>query len=69
MLIASGKTAMAKQSLRGSWCWVEAPDLDLLYGTLIKEGFTHHASLIHGNYIQPIQQACEQMGIKPVVIV
>lgn len=68
MLIARGKTAVSKQNLRGSWCWVEVPDLELLYNTLVKEGFTHHASLIHGNYIQPIKQACEHMGIETVVL-
>jgi L-fucose isomerase-like protein len=68
MLIAHGKTAVSKQNLRGSWCWVEVPDLDLLYGTLVKEGFTHHASLIHGDFSRSIAQACEQMGIETVIL-
>jgi L-fucose isomerase-like protein len=68
MLIARGKTAVSKQKLRGSWCWVEVPDLAFLYETLVKEGFTHHASLIHSDFIQPIKQACEYMGIQPVVL-
>jgi L-fucose isomerase-like protein len=68
MLIASGKTAVSKQKLRGSWCWVEVPDLEVLYGTLVEEGFTHHASLIHGDYSRPIEQACVQMGITPVLV-
>ena len=68
MLIARGKTAATKQNLRGSWSWVEVPDMELLYGTLVKEGFTHHASLIHGDYSLPIKEACEQMGIMPVVL-
>jgi L-fucose isomerase-like protein len=68
MLIARGKTSVSKQKLRGSWCWVEVPDLALLYETLVKEGFTHHASLIHGDFTQPIRQACEQMSIETVVL-
>jgi L-fucose isomerase-like protein len=68
MLIALGKTAVTKQNLRGSWCWVEVPDLDLLYETLVKEGFTHHASLIHGDFSQPIARVCEQMGIETIVL-
>jgi L-fucose isomerase-like protein len=68
MLIARGKTAVSKQNLRGSWCWVEVPDLELLYDTLVTEGFTHHASLIHGDYSLPIKQACYLMDIKPVVL-
>jgi len=68
MLIARGKTTATKQKLRGSWCWVEVPDLALLYETLVQEGFTHHASLIHGDYSQAIEQACVQMGIEPIVL-
>jgi len=68
MLIARGKTSESKQKLRGSWCWVEVPDLAHLYETLVKEGFTHHASLIHGDFTQPIKQACEQMSIETVVL-
>ncbi len=44
------------------------PDLELLYGALVKEGFTHHASLIHGDFSLPIKEACEQMGIAPVIL-
>jgi L-fucose isomerase-like protein len=68
MLIARGKTAVTKQNLRGSWCWVEVPDLDRLYETLVKEGFTHHASLIHGDYSRAIIQCCEHLGIETVVL-
>jgi L-fucose isomerase-like protein len=68
MLIAEGKTAVSKQNLRGSWCWVEVPDLDLLYDTLVQQGFTHHASLIHGDFSQPIARACAQLGIETVVL-
>jgi L-fucose isomerase-like protein len=68
MLIAKGKALASKQQLRGSWCWVEVPDLDKLYTTLVKEGFTHHASLIHGDCSQAIQDACEYLGIETVVV-
>jgi L-fucose isomerase-like protein len=68
MLIARGKALASKQQLRGSWCWVEVPDLQLLYSTLVNEGFTHHASLIHGDYTQPIKLACEHLGIATVIV-
>ena len=50
MLISKGEIVPSKQNLRGSWSWVQVPDLDKLYNTLVMEGFTHHASLIHGDY-------------------
>lgn len=68
MLIAKGKAVASKQQLRGSWCWVEVPDLDKLYATLVKEGFTHHASLIHGDCSRAIKDACEYLGIETVVV-
>lgn len=68
MLIAQGKAVSSRQQLRGSWCWVEVPDLDKLYTTLVKEGFTHHASLIHGDCSQAIKDACGYLGIETVVV-
>ena len=40
------------------------PDLDKLYNTLVVEGFTHHASLIHGDYGRVITDACNLLGIE-----
>jgi L-fucose isomerase-like protein len=68
MLVAEGKAVASKQALRGSWCWVEVPDLDKLYTTLVKEGFTHHASLIHGDCSRAIRDACAYLGIETVVV-
>ncbi len=68
ILIAQGRVVSSKQSLRGSWCWVEVPDLDKLYTTLVKEGFTHHASLIHGDCSQAIKDACGYLGIETVIV-
>lgn len=68
MLVAQGKAVASKQALRGSWCWVEVPDLDKLYTTLVKEGFTHHASLIHGDCSRAIKDACEYLGIETVIV-
>ena len=56
------------QSLRGSWSWVRVEDLDKLYRTLVEEGFTHHASMIHGDYVKPIADACKFLGIETVIV-
>jgi hypothetical protein len=47
---------------------VKVPDLDKLYSTLVEHGFVHHASLMHGDYAQPILLACKVMGIETVVV-
>jgi L-fucose isomerase-like protein len=68
MLIAKGKAVESPQELRGSWSWVEVPDLDKLYTTLVSEGFTHHASLIHGDCSRAVRDACEYLGIETIVV-
>jgi L-fucose isomerase-like protein len=68
MLITNGKIVPSNQKLRGSWSWVQVPDLKKLYGTLVTQGFTHHASMVHGDYSQPIKQACDFMGVETVIV-
>jgi L-fucose isomerase-like protein len=68
MLVAGGKIVASQQKLRGSWSWVEVPDLDELYATLVKEGFTHHASLIHGDCSRALVSACELLGIEAAIV-
>lgn len=68
MLITTGETIESDQSLRGSWSWVKVNDLNKLYATLVKEGFVHHASLIHGDYTQAIENACDFLGIETVTV-
>jgi L-fucose isomerase-like protein len=68
MLIANGTVETSPQQLRGTWCWVKVPDLEKLYNTLVMEGFTHHASLIHGDFSRAIAAACEHLGIETVVV-
>lgn len=68
LLVTKGKIVASQQKLRGSWSWVEVPDLDKLYTTLVKEGFVHHASLIHGDCTRALVNACELVGIEGVVV-
>jgi len=68
MLITRGEIIKTDQSLRGSWCWVKVPNLDLLYRTLVGEGFIHHASLVHGDYVEAIRDACRFLGIDTTVV-
>jgi len=68
MLITNGEAIHTDEKLRGSWSWVQVDDLDELYGTLIEEGFVHHASMIHGDYSEAIIDACSFLGIEPIVV-
>lgn len=68
MLITTGGSIESDQSLRGSWGWVKVADLNKLYRTLVKEGFIHHASLIHGDYTRAIKDACARLGIETVIV-
>ena len=68
MLITRGKIIPSGQVLRGSWSWVQVEDLDRLYLTLVKEGFTHHASLIHGDHTMAVRDACELLAIETVTV-
>lgn len=68
MLVTTGEAVNSEDKLRGSWSWVQVPDLDRLYSTLVSEGFTHHASLIHGDYTRAISEACDYLGIETVIV-
>lgn len=68
MLITTGKIIPSGQKLRGAWSWVQVPDLKKLYHTLVTQGFTHHASLIHGDYSRSIKDACIFLGIETVIV-
>jgi L-fucose isomerase-like protein len=68
MLVTRGRIIRSNETLRGSWSWVQVDDLDNLYLTLVKQGFTHHASLIHGDYTVAIKEACELLEIDTVIV-
>jgi L-fucose isomerase-like protein len=66
MLITTGEILESHQVMQGTWAWVKVQDLEKLYEGLLKNGFTHHASMIHGDYTKPIENACEILGIEVV---
>ncbi len=66
MLITKGRIIPSKDNLRGSWSWVEVPNLDKLYRTLIEEGFVHHGSIIHGDISGIVSEFCKIMDIQTV---
>lgn len=67
MLIARGEVVEDPARERGTSAWVEVPDLDRLYRTLVEEGFVHHASMIHGDVAEALEQFCRFVGVRPVV--
>ncbi|MHB1417314.1 MAG: L-fucose/L-arabinose isomerase family protein [Chloroflexota bacterium] len=68
MLITNGEIVEDHDKERGSSAWVRVADLEKLYGTLVSEGFIHHASMIHGDRSKPLAQFCQFMGIDTVVV-
>jgi L-fucose isomerase-like protein len=68
MLITTGEIVPSEETLAGTWSWVEVEDHDRLYRTLVEEGFIHHASMIHGDYVRAMLQACQFLDIEPVVV-
>ncbi|MGQ9781561.1 MAG: L-fucose/L-arabinose isomerase family protein [Nitrososphaeria archaeon] len=74
MLITMGEIVemndeLSKEALKaGSAAWVKVADLDRLFRTLVREGFVHHASMIHGDYGECIKQACMLLGIEVIEV-
>lgn len=68
MLITKGTVENENKNLRGSWSWVKVDNLDKLYRTIIEEGFTHHASMVYGDFSKEIENFCKFVGINSVVV-
>ncbi|MBC7236194.1 MAG: glycosyltransferase [Chloroflexi bacterium] len=68
MLIAEGEIIPPQETMAGTWAWVQVSDHARLYRTLVEEGFIHHASMIHGQQSEALQQACKFLDIAPVVV-
>ncbi|MHB1293744.1 MAG: L-fucose/L-arabinose isomerase family protein [Anaerolineae bacterium] len=66
MLITKGELIHTADKLRGSWGWVKVADLSHLYRVLAEEGFIHHASMIHGDYVDAMENFCKFTGIQAV---
>lgn len=66
MLIIQGEIIPSDDVLRGAWSWVRVPDLAGLYRTLAEEGFAHHASMIHGELADAVENFCHYCGIRAV---
>ena len=66
--MAGGEIIPSDEVLAGTWSWVKVANHDHLYRTLVNEGFTHHASLVHGDQVKTLELACSLMDITPVII-
>ncbi len=68
MLITTGEIIPSEEKLAGTWGWIEVKDHARLYRTLVEEGFVHHASMIHGDQVQALLEACKFLDIQPVLV-
>lgn len=66
MLITTGEIIPSEDRLRGSWAWVQVRDLARLYWILAEQGFTPHASMIHGDVADALEAFCRFTGIEAV---
>jgi L-fucose isomerase-like protein len=68
LLITHGEIMPTGETLAGTWAWVKVADHDLLYRTLVEQGFIHHASMAHGDQSAALLMACRFLGIQTVVV-
>ena len=68
MLITRGRVIDDDYWISGTGAWVEVPNLDEVYRCLVENGFVHHASMIHGDYVDAAVNACKFLGITPMAI-
>ena len=66
MLITRGEVIRSADELRGTWGWVKVPDLAGLHRTLAEQGFTNHASMVHGDIADAVEAFCKFVGIQVV---
>ena len=67
LLVTKGEV-ISDEAVPQTGSWVKVPDLERLYRTLAEEGFVHHASMVFGDYAQPLIDACKFLGIKTVAV-
>ena len=68
MLIVRGEVVPSDEVLAGTRSWVEIADHEKLYRTLVEEGFTHHASMVHGDQVKALLEACRFLDIQAVLV-
>jgi L-fucose isomerase-like protein len=68
LLITRGVIVPDSRKIRGAWAWVQVENLEKLFEVLVYEGFTHHASMVHGNFVDPLVEFCRFAGVTPVVV-
>lgn len=68
LLVTTGTIVPSDETLAGTWSWVEVPDHDHLYRVLVEEGFIHHASMIHGDQVTALREACGFLGVGVVEV-
>ncbi len=67
LLLTKGEVIDAEQ-VPQTGSWVKVPNLDNLYRTLVAEGFVHHASMIYGDFVQALSDACKFLDIEVITV-
>lgn len=71
MLIVKGRVLDEEVPFSGAAGWIEVSGVSSysqLYDLLVKEGFPHHAALVHGDYVDELVELAKLLKIKTIVI-
>ena len=67
LLIEHGKIVSAPESVRGSYGFVQVPNIFKLYNTLLDHQFIHHGVATYGSQGAILKEACRYLDIEPVI--
>ena len=67
LLIEEGEIIDAPGSARGSYGFIQVPDLNRVYNALLDYGFIHHGAASYGKVGKILYEACRYLDIAPVV--
>jgi L-fucose isomerase-like protein len=67
LLIEEGEIIEAPGEARGSYGFVQVPDLNRVYNALLDYGFIHHGCATYGRVGKVLYEACRYLGILPVL--
>jgi len=67
LLIEHGNIIDAPESARGSYGFIQVPDIFRLYNALLDHQFIHHGVATYGNHGLILKESCRYLNIEPVI--
>jgi L-fucose isomerase-like protein len=67
MFVAPAEAVPDEDRQGQTWCWLKLPgEPGAFYRTLAENGFTQHATLVHGDHVAALRLACDFLGVSVV---